>query len=289
MKPMRVLVKVGGAQLDTAEGRRGLAAALAQAIERGHRPILVHGGGPQIAALGRRLGVEERRWRGLRITDAATAEAVQLALAGGVNKTLVQALVAAGLPAVGLCGADGGLIAARRVRGVDPSGAEVDLGYVGEPAEVRGALIETLLAGGFLPVIATVAPEAGAPGDAPLLNINADQAAGPLARACAAQAVLFLTDVPAVLDADGRPLADLDPARSAELEAAGVISGGMLPKVAAALAAVDAAPAARVVIAPGRGADGSGRGAVLDALEGRTGTRFSARPESPAREAVPHG
>lgn len=267
MAPL-ALIKIGGAQLDGHEGRARLGRSLLAAKIAGWQLVLVHGGGPQIAALTKRLGLEERRHLGLRITDAATAEAVQLALAGGVNKDLVRSLGAVGLAAVGLCGADGGLFDARPIRHEG-----VDLGFVGEPDTIRPHIVHSLLAAGYVPAIATVAAHRV---DEPFYNINADHAAGPLAAALGAASLVYLTDVPGVLDAKRQPFAQLSPESAKRLIEEGTVSGGMIPKVETALAALATAPAARVSIAPGAGAPGRADHAVLDALEGKTGTQFVA-------------
>lgn len=248
---MRILAKIGGAALEQAGPRAALARSVARAVRDGHEVVLVHGGGNQIRALGARLGIADRYVDGLRVTDAATAEVVLCVLGGSVNRTLVAALGEAGLSAVGLTGADGGLFDARRL-----TRAGGDLGYVGAVSHVRPALVETLLAGGHVPVVATVAPlgpdEPG--GREHLYNINADHAAGPLAHALRADALLLLTDVPGVLE-DGRLLPELDPTRAADLRERGVLTGGMVPKVEAALECAAAAPRARVRIASGAGDD----------------------------------
>jgi acetylglutamate kinase len=262
---VRIVVKVGGAQLEEAAPRRELARSVARARAAGHELVLVHGGGNQIRELVRKLGLPERYHAGLRITDAATADVVTMVLAGLVNKELVRALGREGLRATGLSGVDGGSFSAR------PTEASVDLGYVGTVVRVERELVETLLAARFLPVIATVAPLAGdANGpDEHLYNVNADMAAGPLARALEADALLFLTDVPGVLDAQKRRIAALDPARARALRAEGVLTGGMLPKVEVALAAAEELPRGLVKVAPAAGPD-----AVLAALDEAVGTRF---------------
>lgn len=266
----RVLAKIGGAGLEDVDGRVRLARAVRRARAHGHEVILVHGGGNQMRTVCRRLGIADRYHDGLRVTDAQTAEAAVMVLGGLVNRQLVAALEDAGVPAAGLTGADGSTFtAAKHV----PEG--VDLGFVGEVAEVDAGLVETLLARGFTPVLATIAPPArAARGDRPGLrqafyNVNADMAAGPLARAFAADALLFLTDVPAVLDERGRPIRVLTPARCEELLAAGVLRGGMIPKVRAALAALAGHPTCLVKIAPAAGHD-----PIRDALAEDAGTLF---------------
>jgi acetylglutamate kinase len=263
---MRILAKVGGAQLEEAAARRSLCRSVARAKERGHEVVLVHGGGNQIRTLVRSLGLDERYHAGLRVTDAATADAVLMVLAGLVNKELVHALQQESVPACGLSGADGAAFHARKMHV-----QSTDLGYVGEIANVDGRLVEALIAEGYVPVIATAAPIAdgeSAPADH-FYNINADLAAGPLARALDCDALLFLTDVEGVLDGDRERIVALTPERCAKLRAGGVVSGGMIPKTEAALAALAANPEAIVKIAPARGED-----CVLQALERSVGTRF---------------
>ena len=262
----RILVKFGGAGLEDAASRAGLARALYAARDAGHQIILVHGGGDQIRALTGRLGIEDRYHDGLRVTDAATAEAVLMVLGGQVNRWLVHALEKAGVPAIGLTGADGGTFTARAHR---PDG--VDLGYVGTVDTVNPHLLNCLLEADHVPVIATVAPPTNGSGNDArhFYNINADHGAGPLAKAFAADALLFLTDVPGVLDADGSLIEQLTPNRCEELKATGVIHGGMIPKVDAALMALAALPQGKIVIAPTEG-----DAVVLRALEDSVGTLF---------------
>jgi acetylglutamate kinase len=189
-----------------------------------------------------------------------------MVLCGLVNKELVHALQTGGVSACGLSGADGATFHARKLAVVG-----ADLGYVGTVANVDGRLVETLIAQGYVPVIATAAPLASgesAPADH-LYNVNADMAAGPLARALDCDALLFLTDVEGVLDGDRARIAAITPERCAKLRSAGVIHGGMIPKTEAALAALRDNPDAVVKIAPAKGED-----CVLRALENATGTRF---------------
>jgi len=263
---MRLLVKVGGAQLEERSARAALCASVKSACAAGHELVLVHGGGNQIRELVQKLGLEERYHQGLRVTDAATADVVLMVLAGLVNKELVFALETAGVRACGLSGADGSTFHARKNKD-----HEIDLGYVGVVARTDTRLVELLIDEGILPVIATAAPLSKGEEDARdhFYNINADLAAGPLARALDVDALLFLTDVPGVLDADRQRIARLTASQCAELRASGVVHGGMIPKVEAALAASKANPQALVKIAPAAGDD-----AVLRALSADVGTRF---------------
>ena len=263
---MRILAKVGGAQLEDPRERAELCRSVALARAAGHEVVLVHGGGNQIRKLVRALGLDERYHAGLRVTDAPTADAVAMVLCGLVNKELVHALQSAGVPACGLSGADGGTFHAQKLL-VDG----IDMGYVGTVARVDGRLVETLLGNGYVPVIATAAPLAAgesAPADH-AYNVNADMATGPLARALDCDALVFLTDVEGVLDGNRERIAALTPDRCANLRAGGVVQGGMIPKTDAALAALAENPGALVKIAPADGED-----SLLRALRADTGTRF---------------
>jgi len=277
---MRLLVKIGGAPLEERAAREHFAAAVRSALAQGHELVLVHGGGNQVRRLCRGLGIEDRYEGGLRVTDEPTAEVVVAVLGGQVNRVLVAELVAGGTPAVGLTGADGGLFSASKLvlEGRD-------LGYVGEVDTVDPRPVEHLLAGGFVPVVATVAPlapgRAGA--RAHLYNINADQAAAALAWRLGADALLFLSDVPGVLDAEGQLLAEIDPERLARLESTGAVRAGMLPKLDAAFRAARAKPDALVKIAAAARAD-----PIVAALDGGPGTRIrAARRANPPAPAGP--
>ena len=260
---MRVLVKVGGAQIEEPAARVELVRSVALARAAGLEVVLVHGGGNQIRTLVRKLGLPEEYHEGLRITNAATADVVLMVLAGLVGKSLAAAFEAQGVRAVGLCGADGSTFTSEPERRED-----VDLGFVGSVGKVDARLVETLLAEDYLPLVATTGPGGG---DGPFYNVNADMAAGPLANALGARALLFLTDVPGVLDADRKLLRALTPDRCADLRAEGVLSGGMIPKVEAALAALEKNPGVLVKIATAAGPN-----AVLAALDPGVGTQFIA-------------
>jgi acetylglutamate kinase len=177
----------------------------------------------------------------------------------------VRTLQRCGVPAIGLSGADGALFTARKLER-----AGVDLGFVGVVDQVRPQLVHTLLASRSVPVLATVAPAAAGDDTEPFFNLNADHAAGPLCRAFACDALVFLTDVPGVLGADGQRLALLTPGDCEQLVASGVAKGGMLPKLDAALQALRDNPRALIKIAPANAPD-----AVLAALRSSVGTRFA--------------
>ena len=205
----------------------------------GINPIVVHGGGPQIGRMLKRLNIESRFVDGLRVTDRATMEVVEMVLAGTINKELVAAINAAGGCAIGLSGKDGGLIEARKlVR----DGA--DLGFVGEPERVSERVLAALRQSDIIPVIAPI----GVGADGETYNINADTVAGAVAAAMRARRFLLLTDVPGVLDRDGKLIPELTAAEARRLIADGTISGGMIPKVETCLAAVEGGVAAAVIV-----------------------------------------
>jgi acetylglutamate kinase len=244
-----VVVKIGGSTLGQHDTTLDDLAALQR---EGGRAVVVHGGGNSVSAWLKRLDLPSRFVRGLRVTDAAALEVVVAVLAGLVNKQLVADLGARGVPAVGVCGADGGLIAAM----VEEPG----LGRVGAVRAVDTGLLSALTGAGYLPVIAPIGwtKDDGAGG---LLNINADTVAGEIAAALGARALVFLTDVPAVLGADGAPLAALDADEAAALIAGGTITAGMIPKVEACRRATAGGGVARIV-------DGRVAGALTAALNG---------------------
>jgi acetylglutamate kinase len=215
-------------------------------------PVLVHGGGPLITAWLDRVGKTTQFVDGLRYTDAETLDIACMVLVGLVNTQLVAALGALGGRAWGLSGADGGLLRAR-VR-------DARLGLVGEIEQVEAAPLRLLCERGYTPV---VAPIAVGP-DGQRLNVNADTVAGAVAAAVGARELVFLTDVPGVLGADGAPLARLTPQRCSALVAAGVIRGGMLPKLEACARAAGAGATSRIV-------DGRGPYSLLRALGAASG------------------
>ncbi len=233
------VVKFGGHAMGEEELARDFARDIVLLKQVGINPVVVHGGGPQIKAMLDRLRIRSEFVDGLRVTDAATVEVVEMVLAGRINKEIVSAIQAAGGKAVGICGKDARLLRARRVtrRRRDPESnieRSVDLGYVGEPESVDRTVLDVLAGSEIIPVV--VANGAGTEGEN--YNINADVAAGAIAAAVGARRLLMLTDVVGVLDGDGRLLPWLTVARARELIAAGVISGGMVPKVETCIRAV---------------------------------------------------
>jgi len=242
------VVKYGGHAMGDAALAQSFAEDIVLLKQVGIRPVVVHGGGPQIGAMLRRLGHESRFVDGLRVTDAATAEVAEMVL-GAINKQLVSSINAAGGRAVGLSGKDANMVRAEKVArlGRDPDSAieqAVDLGFVGAPAEVSRALLDVLTEAGFIPVVAPI----GFGADGGTWNINADTMAGAIAAALGAARLFLLTDVPGVLARDGRLMTDLSPARIAELRADGTITGGMIPKLETCVAAVEGGADAAVIL-----------------------------------------
>jgi acetylglutamate kinase len=224
-----IVIKYGGAAMKDAELRASFAVDVVLLKYIGVRPVIVHGGGPQIGALLERLGRTSEFVDGLRVTDDATMEAVEMVLGGTVNREIVDLVQRGGGKAVGLTGSDGAMI---RVRRRLHEGR--DIGRVGEVAAVDPAAISAVAAAGFVPVIAPI----GVGDDGLTYNVNADEAAGAIAQALCAEKLILLTDVEGVLDADGKLIQRLTREQAREQIAAGVIRGGMIPKVECCLAAV---------------------------------------------------
>jgi acetylglutamate kinase len=215
----------------------------------GINPVVVHGGGPQIGAMLKKLGVESRFVDGLRVTDKATAEVAEMVLSGAINKEIVRWIAGAGGKAIGISGKDGGLVIAKKVARTtrDPDSQieqVVDLGFVGEPHSVDTTVIKTISDAGMIPVIAPIA--VGDDGDT--YNINADTMAGAIAAALGAARLFMLTDVAGVLDKQKNLLTDLRPADIEKLQQDGTISGGMIPKLETCVHAVEAGCEAAVVL-----------------------------------------
>jgi acetylglutamate kinase len=243
------VVKYGGHAMGDPELAADFAEDVVLMKAVGINPVVVHGGGPQIGAMLKKLGVESRFVDGLRVTDKATAEVAEMVLSGAINKELVRWIAGAGGKAVGISGKDGGLVTARKVSRTsrDPDSQieqVIDLGFVGEPSKVDTTLIETICAAGMIPVIAPIA--VGEDGET--YNINADTMAGAIAAALGAARLFLLTDVAGVLDKDKNLLTDLRPADIAVLQQDGTISGGMIPKLETCVHAVEAGCEAAVVL-----------------------------------------
>ncbi|MEM8662898.1 MAG: acetylglutamate kinase [Pseudomonadota bacterium] len=235
-----IVVKYGGHAMGDPKLAKKFAEDIVLLRQSGINAVVVHGGGPQIAEMLTRLDIKSEFHDGLRITDKATVEVVEMVLAGLINKDIVSTINGAGGRAVGLCGKDGRMVLAEPLkrRTVDPDSMiekVLDLGFVGEPVEVRRDVLDVLSRQEIVPVIAPVA--AGTDGET--YNVNADTFAGAIAGALGATRLLFLTDVDGVLDADGNLIKELTVAEARRLMAAGVISGGMVPKVDTCIQALE--------------------------------------------------
>jgi acetylglutamate kinase len=227
-----VVVKYGGHAMGDPELAKAFARDITLLETSGVRPVVVHGGGPQIGEMLDRLGIKSEFKAGLRVTDKRTVEVVEMVLAGSINKEIVMAINAEGGKAVGLSGKDGNMVFAEKVTKTakDPDSSiekVIDLGFVGEPKTVNRAVIDMVLGAELIPVIAPVAPGK----DGETYNVNADTFAGAIAGALNAVRLLFLTDVPGVLDRQGKLIKELSVADAKRLIADGTISGGMIPKV----------------------------------------------------------
>jgi acetylglutamate kinase len=236
-----VVVKYGGAAMEDPALRASFASDVVLMRYVGMNPVVVHGGGPQISAHVRRLGGEPSFVGGYRVTTAEDLEVVRMVLVGVVNKDIVSLINRHGTLAAGLSGEDGNLIVARRK--AHPAG---DLGFVGEVERVNPAIVTDLLRD-FIPVIASLGVDA----EGQAYNVNADEVAAALAAALGADKLVYLTDVPGILDPEGRVIGELGAERAAELVASGAIGEGMIPKVSSALEAIKGG-VPRVTILDGR-------------------------------------
>lgn len=235
-----LVIKYGGAAMVKEELKRSFAIDVVLLQTVGINPVVVHGGGPQIGELMKRLGMEPRFVEGLRVTDSETMNVVEMVLVGQVNKSIVATINAHGGEAVGLSGKDGGLIRARKLsisrRSAEAGPPEIiDLGRVGEVESIYPDVLEALEGSRFIPVVAPV----GVGDDGEAFNINADHVASALAVALRAERLILLSDVEGVLGSDGSLLSTLTRAESEQLIAKEVIASGMIPKVNACLDALE--------------------------------------------------
>ena len=235
-----VVVKYGGHARGEDEFARSFARDIVLMEQTAINPVVVHGGGPQIGDMLARLGIKSQFAHGLRITDAATIEIVEMVLAGSINKQIVGFINEAGGKAVGLCGKDGNMVLARKASRskVDPrSGMEeiIDLGFVGEPETVDTSVLTQILGRDLIPVLAPLATSR----EGITYNVNADTFAGAIAGALKAKRLLLLTDVPGVLDKSKSLIRELSANDARALIADGTISGGMIPKVETCLYALE--------------------------------------------------
>lgn len=244
-----MVIKYGGHAMGDERVARDFARDVVLLKQVGINPVVVHGGGPQIKAMLERLQIRSDFVDGLRVTDGATVEVVEMVLAGKINKEIVTAIQAAGGKAVGISGKDGRLIEATkltRTRRDPESNIErvVDLGFVGEPAKINTELLEVFMNTDIIPVIAPI----GLGADGQTYNINADTAAGAISGALRARKLLMLTDVRGVLDANKQLLPTLTDTEVGRLIETGVVTGGMIPKLETCLAAVAGGVEAAVIV-----------------------------------------
>ena len=243
-----IVIKFGG----NAMGDQTLSDAFAKDIvylkQSGVNPIVVHGGGPQIAAMLKKLEIKSDFVHGLRVTDKPTVEVVEMVLAGAINKEIVSAINRQGGKAVGICGKDANLMIAKKITEMpDPESnimKAVDIGYVGDPIEVNPHIVEVISKSDLIPVIAPV----GVSREGQTLNINADTFASALAARLKAKRLLLLTDVTGVLDKDKKLIPELTVAEAREMIRNGTISGGMIPKIEGCIEVVEAGVEAVVII-----------------------------------------
>jgi acetylglutamate kinase len=235
-----VVVKYGGHAMGAEHLAREFARDIVLLEQTAINPVVVHGGGPQIEAMLKKVGVQSQYSGGLRITDEKTLEIVEMVLAGSINKQMVGYINEAGGRAIGLCGKDGNMVIARKLTRtvIDPDSAiekVIDLGYVGEPETVDTTVLTEVLGRKLIPVLAPVAAAA----NGGTFNVNADTFAGAIAGALKAKRLLLLTDVPGVLDKSKQLIKELSVDEARRLIADGTISGGMIPKVETCIDALE--------------------------------------------------
>src|SRR6202047_4898662 len=253
-----VVVKYGGHAMGEEELARRFAPDVVLMEQTAINPVVVHGGGPQIGDMLARLGIKSQFADGLRITDAATIEIVEMVLAGSINKQIVGFINEAGGKAIGLCGKDGNMVLARKASRsmIDPQSKMekiIDLGFVGEPEKVDTTVLTQILGRDLIPVLATLETSS----EGVTYNVNADTFAGAIAGALKAKRLLLLTDVPGVLDKSKNLIKQLTIDEARALIADGTISGGMIPKVETCIYALEAGVEGVVIL------DGKTEHAVL--------------------------
>jgi acetylglutamate kinase len=244
-----VVIKYGGHAMGDRHAAEDFAEDIVLLEQSGLKPIVVHGGGPQIGEMLKRLGIQSEFQAGLRVTDEATVEVVEMVLAGLINKQIVGWIGAEGGKAVGLCGKDGNMVVARKATRtvVDPASnreRDVDLGFVGEPDRVNRAVLDAVLKAELIPVLAPVAVGAGGE----TYNVNADTFAGAIAGAMGAKRLLLLTDVAGVFDKNKQLIPELTVEECRNLIADGTITDGMIPKIETCIYAIEQGVEAVVIL-----------------------------------------
>jgi acetylglutamate kinase len=244
-----VVVKYGGNAMTGSGGTDDFSQDIVLMKQTGIDPVVVHGGGPQIGAMLKKLNINSTFIDGLRVTDEAAVEIVEMVLTGSINKHIVTAVNAAGGRAVGLSGKDGNMVVARKIAmsKIDAESGErvaVDLGFVGEPEAINPEILHTMMKSEIIPVIAPIGVGRGGE----TFNINADTVAGAVAGALNAERLILLTDVEGVLDKDKKLVPRLTVREARALIADGTISGGMIPKIQTAIDAVESGVTAAVIL-----------------------------------------
>ena len=252
-----IVIKYGGHAMKDTKSIKSFCEDIALLIQSGLKPVIVHGGGPQIGNMLEKLGIETKFESGMRITDDKTLEIVEMVLCGGINKEIASNINNCGCKAVGLSGKDASMIIAKKHDGKikDESNIEkiVDLGFVGIPEKINTDIIEILTSNDFIPVIAPL----GISEDGKTFNINADTVAGAIAHSLNAKRLLVLTDVEGVKDNQDNVIEELTKDEALKLIADEIIAGGMIPKINTCIDAVEKGVSAAVIV------DGRVRHAVL--------------------------
>ena len=243
-----LVIKYGGHAMIDKEMQTSFANDIALLQQVGTKPVVVHGGGPQIENMLNKLNIKTNFIDGLRVTDKDTVNVVEMVLSGAINKSIVAAIMSAGAKAVGISGKDGGLIKAEKITSRrDPNSAiekVVDLGFVGRPTKIDNKVLDALMHGGLIPVVAPL----GLGDDGQTYNINADTVAGAISSSLEAKRMLMLTDVPGVLDKDGNLIEELTSNEAKGLIQKGIITSGMIPKVETCIEAVENGTDAAVIL-----------------------------------------
>ena len=244
-----IVVKFGGNAMGKKEYITSFANDIVLLQQVGMLPVVVHGGGPQIGEMLSKLKIKTEFINGLRVTDSATIDVVEMVLSGVTNKSIVTAISNSGAKSVGISGKDGNLITAKRLTKIDENSDSnlekvIDLGYVGEPEKIDTQVIKALINEKMIPVIAPV----GMGNDGLTYNINADTAAGAISAAMKASRMIMLTDVTGVLDKNGNLIPDLTIDQALELIEKKVVVGGMIPKVKTCIDAVQGGAEASVIM-----------------------------------------
>ncbi len=243
-----IVIKFGGHAMTTQESQNLFASDIAFLQQVGTKPLVVHGGGPQIAKMLEKLNIKSDFIDGLRVTDKDTVNVVEMVLSGAINKSIVASILSAGAKAAGISGKDGGLITAKKITTRrDPDSSiekSVDLGFVGKPVAIDSKVLDALMDGGLIPVVAPL----GLGKDGQTYNINADTAAGAISSSLKASRMIMLTDVPGVLDERGKLIEEMTSSEAKKFISKGIVTAGMIPKVETCIEAVDSGTDAAIII-----------------------------------------